>query len=97
MKQRNNYNIGKIGTIIDKRCSFCIVHLDNDNSNKNYNYGTSKIQFDMTHEYVDLGLPSGTLWATLEQTSPKITETTLYGVRPLQKHPTLMRIASLLV
>lgn len=33
-------DIGKIGTIIDKRCSFCIVHLDGDDRDKNYNYGT---------------------------------------------------------
>lgn len=33
-------DIGKIGTILDKRCSFCIVHLDGDDRDKNYNYGT---------------------------------------------------------
>lgn len=33
-------DIGKIGTILDKRCSFCIVRLDGDDRDKNYNYGT---------------------------------------------------------
>lgn len=38
--QLRKNDIGKIGTILDKRCSFCIVRLDGDDRDKNYNYGT---------------------------------------------------------
>lgn len=38
--QLRKNDIGKIGTILDKRCSFCVVHLDGDDRDKNYNYGT---------------------------------------------------------
>jgi len=38
--QLRKNDVGKIGTILDKRCSFCIVHLDSDDRDKNYNYGT---------------------------------------------------------
>lgn len=38
--QLRKNDVGKIGTILDKRCSFCIVRLDGDDRDKNYNYGT---------------------------------------------------------
>lgn len=45
-------DVGKIGTILDKRCSFCIVHLDGDDRDKNYNYGTFA---KVTGVYLDKG------------------------------------------
>ena len=43
------------------------------------------------HEYVDLGLPSGTLWATCNvgaSKPPRTTAATLPGARPPQRAPT---------
>lgn len=62
--QLRKNDIGKIGTILDKRCSFCVVHLDGDDRDKNYNYGTfAKI----TKVYVSLIGSSVTLDEALNQ------------------------------
>lgn len=60
-------DVGKIGTILDKRCSFCVVHLDGDDRDKNYNYGTfAKI----TKCYVSLSGGLCTLAKALEKEVP---------------------------
>lgn len=74
--QLRKNDIGKIGTIIDKRCSFCIVHLDEDDRNKNYNYGTfGKI----TKVYVKLDnqneeIPFNTIEESLDYIKSKFPE-----------------------
>ena len=48
------------------------------------------------HEYVDMGLPSGTLWqpATSELSLPQTSETTSHGERQSRKRNTPMRITN---
>ena len=63
--------------------------INNDNNNDN---GDSSITFDVSgtiarHDYVDLGLPSCTKWASAmwEQTSHTITATTTLGEKSLPR------------